>query len=72
MPKVIIAEDFEALREMFIDMITSRNRGIEVEVVVDGESLVERVRQENFDLVLTDNSMPKKKRFGSYKRNKAI
>lgn len=55
--KIIIADDDSAIRGVYRDVICSLSKNIEVDMVENGEDLVKKVRQNNYDLVITDNSM---------------
>ncbi len=58
--KIIIAEDNENLRELYVRVIKSAVDGIGIREVGDGKDLVDKVREQygNYDLIITDNKMP--------------
>ncbi|MBI2574761.1 response regulator transcription factor [Candidatus Woesearchaeota archaeon] len=56
--KIILADDNLWSRDGLVSIINDAVPGVEIEQVVDGRSLVERVRGGGFALVLTDNQMP--------------
>lgn len=61
--KVIWADDNQAFRESMIDNLELHCSRAEIEVefdqASDGKELVEKVLGKNYDLVFTDNTMPK-------------
>lgn len=57
--KVLIAEDDKGLRETYRDWISDIVPDAEIVLVDNGESLVEKVRNQKCDLILTDYEMPK-------------
>src|SRR3989344_7386862 len=61
MKKILIAEDDERL----LNVLKNRfeEDGWSVKVVVDGESAIDAINKEKFDLVLLDLLMPKKDGF---------
>jgi CheY-like chemotaxis protein len=56
--QILIVDDHEALREAMKTWITGLYPDIEVFQASDGEGAVELCRQEYFDLVLMDLSLP--------------
>jgi len=60
--KVIVADDDPMLRELLMDFlgVAFQKEGIEVEFdeASNGKELVEKVREGDYALVLTDNEMP--------------
>ncbi len=56
--RILIVEDDQFLREFYQELLTSEGFG--VEVAVDGEMAVLKMRQGGFDLVLLDIMLPKK------------
>lgn len=56
--RMILADDELYVRDALALMISDSFPDVEVVQVEDGESLVERVRDGGFALVLTDNQMP--------------
>jgi len=59
MKSVIIAEDDEKVRETYARAVKRFSGGAEVHEVGDGETLVEKVRERDYDLIFTDNDMPR-------------
>ncbi len=58
--KILVADDEEIIRELSTAVLESW--GYEVETVDNGEDLLKRLNSgEKFDLVVTDNNMPKMK-----------
>ena len=57
MHSILAVDDSASMRQMV--SFTLKNAGYEVVEAVDGEDAFERARQRNFDLVLTDQNMPK-------------
>ncbi len=57
MARILVAEDDENLRAGIEEML--REEGYEVESVSNGEEALERIRQGNYDVLLTDLVMPK-------------
>lgn len=56
MPRILIAEDEEAVREFFVRGL--KGRGHEVTAVGDGIEALEQLGRQQFDLLLTDIVMP--------------
>ncbi|MFH1678462.1 MAG: response regulator [Candidatus Omnitrophota bacterium] len=56
MGRILIADDEEVIREV-LDRILSR-QGYEVETVCDGIAALNRIRNADFDMVITDLKMP--------------
>lgn len=56
MPRILIAEDDEAVREFLTRGLKSR--GHEVSVAADGLEALDRLGRQSFDLLLTDIVMP--------------
>lgn len=57
MPRILIAEDDDATRDVFRATLT--HAGYEVIEAVDGEEALTRAREEKPDLILLDFSMPR-------------
>nr|MBI3612316.1 response regulator [Nitrospirota bacterium] len=53
--KILVAEDDAAARELLVEAL--KKEGYEVEAVAGGKEAIERGRQAQFDLVLTDIRM---------------
>jgi two-component system cell cycle response regulator DivK len=56
MPKILLVEDTEEIRDFLSRRLT--RRGFEVELAVNGQEGVERVRAAKPDVVLLDMNMP--------------
>ena len=56
--RVIIAEDGKKFRELLVEVVGAFP-GLKVDSVMDGEMLVRNVARGEYDLVLTDNHMPR-------------
>ena len=54
--KVLVVDDHEDIRDMIKDLLTAKN--IIVDTAIDGLSGVQKVKQNNYDLVLLDIKMP--------------
>jgi CheY-like chemotaxis protein len=54
---VLIAEDEEATREMLVELL--EREGMGVYAVADGDLLVERAGKMRYDIILSDNHMPR-------------
>lgn len=57
MKPIIIAEDDEQAREMFVRVI-ERSSKTKVDAVDNGEDLVKKVRGGDYSIIFTDNQMP--------------
>jgi len=68
MIKIIIADDEESVRKLLSRYINGFVKDAEVDEVDDGIPLVEKVRNNNYDLVITDNSMKKMNGLESIKK----
>ena len=60
MPRILIADDEELIREMYRDDLTETFPDLEVDEVDNGKSLVEQAlaNQGQYSLILTDYEMP--------------
>jgi len=56
--KVIIAEDDEQIRS-FLASYMGEVKGLDIEVCENGEQLLEKIANTRYDLILTDNDMPR-------------
>lgn len=56
--KILIVEDEDAAREMFVDLLESEN--YEVSAAVDGNDAIAKAAADKFDLILLDLVMPNK------------
>jgi CheY-like chemotaxis protein len=56
--KIIVAEDNKDLRETYVMFIESYVDNVSIDSVSNGADLVEKVKNENYSLIFTDNDMP--------------
>lgn len=59
MPKILIIEDEAAIRRVLTKILSEENDAYQVEEAEDGLSGVEKIKNEDYDLVLCDIKMPK-------------
>ncbi|GAB2779120.1 sigma-54-dependent transcriptional regulator [Salinimicrobium soli] len=59
MPKILLIEDEAAIRRVLIKILTEENNSYEVEEAADGLEGIEKIREQEYDLVLCDIKMPK-------------
>ncbi|MFK8267781.1 sigma-54-dependent transcriptional regulator [Capnocytophaga cynodegmi] len=59
MPKILIIEDEPAIRRVLKKILLDENKEYEVEEAPDGAEGLEKIKKEDFDLVLCDIKMPK-------------
>lgn len=59
MPKILLIEDEAAIRRVLIKILTEENANYEVEEAADGLEGVEKIKDQDYDLVLCDIKMPK-------------
>jgi two-component system, NtrC family, nitrogen regulation response regulator NtrX len=59
MPKILIIEDEAAIRRVLVKILTEENDTYQVEEAQDGLEGVEKIKNDDFDLVLCDIKMPK-------------
>ncbi|MCF8272552.1 MAG: sigma-54 dependent transcriptional regulator [Flavobacteriaceae bacterium] len=59
MPKILIVEDEAAIRRVLVKILSEENDTYQVEEAVDGLDGVEKIKKDDFDLVLCDIKMPK-------------
>ena len=59
MPKILIIEDEAAIRRVLIKILTEENDTYEVEEAEDGLVGMEKIKKDDFDLILCDIKMPK-------------
>ncbi|MCM4160754.1 sigma-54-dependent Fis family transcriptional regulator [Antarcticibacterium flavum] len=59
MAKILIIEDEAAIRRVLVKILSEENKTYEVDEAEDGLAGVEKVKEEDFDLVLCDIKMPK-------------
>lgn len=58
MPKILIIDDNEMIRKQLVEVFSYE--GYEVEEAIDGVQGIAKIKTQNFNLVLSDVSMPKK------------
>ncbi len=66
--KVLLVDDDNLLREIYLDLL--KGEGYQVEVAVDGDGAFEKMKQGGFDLVLLDVILPKQTGFDVMNRLK--
>lgn len=59
MPKILIIEDEAAIRRVLVKILSEENDKYEVEEAEDGLAGIEKIKNEDYDLVLCDIKMPK-------------
>ncbi|MCX2839360.1 sigma-54 dependent transcriptional regulator [Salinimicrobium sp. MT39] len=59
MPKILLIEDEAAIRRVLIKILTEENATYEVDEAADGLEGVEKIKDQDYDLVLCDIKMPK-------------
>jgi len=59
MPKILIIEDEAAIRRVLTKILSEENDSYQVEEAEDGLQGVEKIKNEDYDLVLCDIKMPK-------------
>ena len=59
MPKILIIEDEAAIRRVLVKILSEENDTYQVIEAEDGLEGIERIKKEDFDLVLCDIKMPK-------------
>jgi len=59
MPKILIIEDEAAIRRVLAKILSEENDSYQVEEAQDGLEGVEKIKNEDFDLILCDIKMPK-------------
>lgn len=59
MPKILIIEDEAAIRRVLVKILSEENDTYEVEEAEDGLVGIEKIKKEDYDLVLCDIKMPK-------------
>ena len=60
MPKILIIEDETAIRNVIKNILLDEDKSYEVEVAEDGEEGLKKIKEMDFDLVISDIKMPKK------------
>ncbi|WP_303315812.1 sigma-54 dependent transcriptional regulator [Flavivirga abyssicola] len=59
MPKILVIEDEAAIRRVLVKILSEENDTYEVEEAEDGLLGIEKIKNDDFDLVLCDIKMPK-------------
>lgn len=59
MARILLIEDEAAIRRVLIKILTEENENYSVEEAEDGLEGIDKIKQEDFDLVLCDIKMPK-------------
>ena len=55
---IIIADDIPGMRRLFSEIIGLRFPNFKIDCVENGQDLINKVREKDYDFVITDNSMP--------------
>ncbi|WP_417867148.1 sigma-54-dependent transcriptional regulator [Xanthomarina gelatinilytica] len=59
MPRILIIEDEAAIRRVLVKILSEENKNYQVEEAEDGLIGIEKIKNEDFDLILCDIKMPK-------------
>ncbi len=59
MPKILVIEDEAAIRRVLVKILSEENESYKVEEAEDGLQGIEKVKNEDYDLILCDIKMPK-------------
>ncbi|MBP0903939.1 sigma-54-dependent transcriptional regulator [Mariniflexile gromovii] len=59
MPKILIIEDEAAIRRVLVKILSEENESYQVEEAEDGLIGIEKIKNDDFDLILCDIKMPK-------------
>lgn len=59
MPKILIIEDEAAIRRVLVKILSEENESYQVDEAEDGLVGLEKIKNEDFDLILCDIKMPK-------------
>jgi len=59
MSKILVIEDESAIRRVLVKILSEENKNYQVEEAEDGLVGIEKIKKEDFDLVLCDIKMPK-------------
>ncbi len=60
MPKILIIEDEAAIRNVIKNILQDEDKSYEVEVAEDGVEGLNKIKENDFDLIISDIKMPKK------------
>ena len=55
--RILVADDSEALRRVMFDCLASA--GFDVDTAAEGEAAWQAVQEDHYDLIITDNDMPR-------------
>ena len=58
MKKIIIAEDFPSQRKIYRKVIEHYKKDFQIDEVENGSELVKKVKENNYDIIFTDQNMP--------------
>ncbi|SFW67300.1 DNA-binding transcriptional response regulator, NtrC family, contains REC, AAA-type ATPase, and a Fis-type DNA-binding domains [Sinomicrobium oceani] len=59
MPRILVIEDEVAIRRVLVKILTEENKEYEVDEAEDGLAGIDKIKKEEYDLVLCDIKMPK-------------
>ncbi|OBQ56476.1 sigma-54-dependent Fis family transcriptional regulator [Tamlana sp. s12] len=59
MPRILVIEDEAAIRRVLVKILSEENDTYQVDEAVDGLEGIEKIKNEDYDLVLCDIKMPK-------------
>ncbi|APD06436.1 chemotaxis response regulator protein-glutamate methylesterase of group 1 operon [Flavobacteriaceae bacterium UJ101] len=59
MPKILIIEDEQAIRNVLRNILSEENKEYEIDEANDGLEGLEKIKDHNYDLVISDIKMPK-------------
>ncbi|MGO3156411.1 MAG: sigma-54-dependent transcriptional regulator, partial [Mesonia sp.] len=59
MPKILIIEDEAAIRRVLVKILSEESKTYELEEAEDGLAGIEKIKDQDYDLVLCDIKMPK-------------
>jgi DNA-binding NtrC family response regulator len=59
MPKILVIEDEAAIRRVLVKILSEENDAYEVDEAEDGLVGIDKIKKEDFDLILCDIKMPK-------------
>ena len=59
MPKILVIEDEAAIRRVLVKILSEENDSYQVDEAEDGVQGTEKIKNEDYDLVLCDIKMPK-------------
>lgn len=59
MPKILVIEDEASIRRVLVKILSEENESYQVDEAEDGLAGIEKIKKEDYDLVLCDIKMPK-------------